>query len=146
MTKIRGGTWTGQPSNFFWQVDSISIKKYKKKKMRFNDPHFTLSFWKFFYKCRKISVGPKKWSSWNALKKFCAKNLFDKNWNFSQSNQRWPSEGRLCLNLENFQKFSKQNFRQNFIQGISRRKFFGPYRNFPRLVKFSKNLKSSVEG
>ena len=51
-----------------------------------------------------------------------------------------------------FQKFSKTleknftEFSQNFFQGISRRTFFGAYRNFPTIVKNFKNLKSSVDG
>ena len=61
--------------NFFWQVDSISIKgtfsgykNEKPKKMRFNPPHLTLSFWKIL-QVSKISVGPEKFSYWKALKK-----------------------------------------------------------------------------
>jgi hypothetical protein len=49
------------------------------------------------------------------------------------------------LDLENFQKISKKNCKE-FFQGISRKNYFGPYRNFPTLVKNFKNFKSSVEG
>ena len=53
--------------------------KKQNKKLRFNPPHSTLSFWIFFfYRCQKFSVGPKKNSTWNALKKILCKNVF---WN-----------------------------------------------------------------
>ena len=50
------------------------------------------------------------------------------------------------LGLGEFSKNFAQNFAQNFFQGISRRAFFGPYRNFLILIKNFKNFKSSVEG
>ena len=45
-----------------------------------------------------------------------------------------------------FTIFQKNKLAQNFFKGISRRKVFGPYRNFPTLVKFFKKLKSRFEG
>ena len=48
--------------------------------------------------------------------------------------------------LRKFSKNFKKNFAQDFFQGISRRNVFGPYGNFPTLVKFFKKLKVKVGG
>ena len=56
--------------------------------------------------------------------------------------QRQPSKGHLCLDLENFQK----KFCTALFQGISRRVFLGPYRNFPTLVNNFKSFKVKCGG
>ena len=78
-------------------------------------------------------------------KKFCVKIFFENFWKFSKFKQRQPSEGHLCLDLKDFQKFSKKKLYRIFL-GHFKKNFFEPYRNLTTLVKNFQKLKVKCGG
>ena len=101
----------------------------------------TLSFWKFLQVLKIFCRAQNKIHLEMPWKKFCANFFFGKFWKFSKSKQRWHSEGRLCLDLENFQNFPKKFFAQNVFSGHFKKNFFGALQKISNTCKKFQKVK-----
>ena len=108
-------------------------KKNKRVKNAFDPWYAILSFWIFFLQVLDIFCRSKKNYSWNGQKKFCCAKKMGKFWNFFKCKQRWHSDGRLCLDLENLKNVPRFFFAQNFFHDILRRTFLGSTEKFHHL-------------